>query len=69
VDDEEVGMSDSTDAPEESEDEIRRKFREALNRKKAKGDAAPRGHLSAGQGVGPASNDKSQRQFRRKSGG
>jgi hypothetical protein len=68
-------MSDSTEQgqgahdSQESEDETRRRFREALDRKKAKGDAARRGHLSAGQGVGPASNDKSQRQFRRKSGG
>jgi hypothetical protein len=62
-------MAEGTDQPEGTEDEVHRKFREALERKKAKGKDSPRGHLSAGQGVGPASNDKSQRQFRRKSGG
>ena len=63
-------MADTDDQqPDSSEDEVHRKFREALERKKAKGQSAQRGHLSAGQGVGPASNDKSQRQFRRKSGG
>jgi uncharacterized protein DUF5302 len=55
--------------PDGTEDEVRRKFREALEQKRAKGRSADRGQRSAAQGVGPASNDKSQRQFRRKSGG
>jgi hypothetical protein len=49
------------------EDELHRKFREALDRKKAERHDA-HGAGAQGKGVGPAFNDKRQRQFRRKSG-
>jgi len=54
------------DAP--ADDPMHQQFRAALQRKKAghqhPGDAPP-----GGRGAGPHSNDKRQRQFRRKSGG
>jgi hypothetical protein len=62
-------MSESVEQPASSEDDLHRKFREALQRKQAKGNTAHGSSQSAGKGVGPASNDKHQRQFRRKSGG
>jgi uncharacterized protein DUF5302 len=62
-------MSESVEQPASSEDDLHRKFREALERKQAKGKAAHGSRQNGGQGVGPSSNDKHQRQFRRKSGG
>jgi hypothetical protein len=52
---------------EKDEDELHRKFREALERKKAERHEA-HGLGAQSTGVGPAFNDKRQRQFRRKSG-
>jgi adenylosuccinate synthase len=49
------------------EDDLHRKFREALERKKAERHDS-HGPGAQGKGVGPAFNDKRQRQFRRKSG-
>lgn len=63
--------SDGTQAegtqPDRTEDEAHRKFREALEKKK-------QGHHATAEaakdtGVGAASNTKTTRQFRRKSGG
>ena len=51
------------------QDDVRRRFREALERKQAKGAETGRSPGAAGKGAGPASNEKRQRQFRRKSGG
>ena len=51
-------------------DDVRRRFREALERKQGKGST--RGQATAdggGKTVGPSTNEKRQRQFRRKSGG
>lgn len=62
-------MTDQPRQPAASEDDLHRRFREALERKQAKG-GDPHGKAGGGgKGVGPASNDKRQRQFRRKSGG
>jgi hypothetical protein len=64
----------STDAapePEASEEEIKRKFREALERKRAMhtdGNAA-RGGKDAGKVHGARGLARSRRSFRRKSGG
>jgi hypothetical protein len=63
-------MADVPEKPAKDEDEVHRKFREALERKAAArtGSRGP-GQRGGSSGVGPASNDKSTRQFRRKSGG
>jgi adenylosuccinate synthase len=60
--------ADSTsDAGAEESEDLRERFRAALDRKKsARHD--PHGDGTSARGVGPASNDKRQRQFRRKSG-
>jgi Family of unknown function (DUF5302) len=52
-----------------ADDDLHRKFREALERKKA-GSARRDGedHRDSG-GIRAASNDKQRREFRRKSGG
>lgn len=60
---------DTPPAPtSEVEDEMRRRFKEALAHKSGTSGAQNRGHES---GHGPAlrSNDKRQRTFRRKAGG
>lgn len=65
-------MADSAPEPEEAEDEVKRKFREALERKRGShSDAGSAGgskdpNKIHGGAHGPA---KSQRTFRRKSGG
>jgi hypothetical protein len=53
--------------PAEPEDEQHRKFREALERKRAAEHEAPV-HAARNKGVGEAHNDHNRRQFRRKSG-
>ena len=53
--------------PADHEDEQHRKFREALERKKAAAHEAPV-HASANKGVGEAHNDRTRREFRRKAG-
>ena len=67
--DEEVAMPDAPkpDPQPDHEDEQHRKFREALERKKA---AAKGGPLPANrnEGVHEAHNDHTRREFRRKSG-
>jgi hypothetical protein len=60
-------MSSSEDAPNNQDDETRRKFREALERKKSSGGGHA-GPQAGNTGGLKASNDKVQRQFRRKSG-
>lgn len=51
----------------DNEDEQHRKFREALERKKAAAHEAPV-HAPRNQGKGEAHNDHARREFRRKSG-
>jgi len=62
-------VSDTEDQPQSAEDEVHRKFREALERKQAKSSDAQGGQAGSGRSIGPSSNDKTKRQFRRKSGG
>jgi hypothetical protein len=64
-------MTDAALEPEGSEDEIKRKFREALERKQAKNtDAnAGRGGKDAGKVHGARGLARSRRSFRRKTGG
>ena len=50
------------------DDEMRRRYREALERKRAGGSAAATGH-GADKAAAPASNDKVKRTFRRRAGG
>jgi hypothetical protein len=52
-----------------AEDETQRKFREALERKKARDKAAHGEDHLGGRALGLSTNDKTKRQFRRKSGG
>jgi hypothetical protein len=68
---EEVCMTDAAPEPEASEEEIKRKFREALERKRAMhadGNAA-RGGKDAGKIHGAGGLARSRRSFRRKTGG
>lgn len=51
------------------EDDVRRRMREALDAKAAKQKRAQGEDHLGGSNLGPATNDKHQRQFRRKSGG
>jgi Family of unknown function (DUF5302) len=59
----------ATPKPEAVEDETQRKFREALERKKAKDKAGHGEDHLGGRALGQSNNDKTKRQFRRKSGG
>jgi uncharacterized protein DUF5302 len=60
-------MADKPSKPD-AEDDLHRKFREALAKKNKQNDDHP-GVSAKREGVGDARNDKHQRQFRRKSGG
>lgn len=51
-----------------AEDDLRRRYREALERKRAGGSAAATGH-GADRANTPTSNDKVKRTFRRRAGG
>lgn len=57
--------ADKADKPE-TDDDLHKKFREALDRKKSNDDHP--GVTARKTGVGDSHNDKVQRQFRRKSG-
>ena len=64
-------MTDTTPEPEDSEEESKRKFREALERKRAK-DADPAAAgvgKNAGKVHGARGLARSRRSFRRKTGG
>lgn len=62
-------MPDKTSKPAAAEDETQRKFREALERKQAKDKAGHGEEHLGGRNIGLSTNDKTKRQFRRKSGG
>jgi hypothetical protein len=62
-------MTDAAPEPEGSEEEIKRKFREALERKRAKYANAARGGKDAGKVHGARGPARSRRSFRRKTGG
>jgi hypothetical protein len=61
-----VAADDKT--KETPDDETRRRFEEALARKRGRGASSGSPH-EPGRGVVPQSNTKRQRTFRRKSGG
>ena len=54
--------------PAKAENDVQRRMREALEAKQARDRAAHGEDHLGGRNVGPATNDKKQRQFRRKSG-
>jgi hypothetical protein len=58
-----------TAKPAPVEDETQRKFREALERKKARDKEGHGEDHLGGRALGLSTNDKTKRQFRRKSGG
>jgi hypothetical protein len=61
--------ADETESPKASADEeLRLRYREALERKRAGGSAAATGH-GADRPNAPTSNDKVKRTFRRRAGG
>jgi hypothetical protein len=62
-----VSMTEPDEATNSQDDETRRKFREALERKKASGGTHA-GPQAEGKSNVKGSSDKVQRQFRRKSG-
>jgi hypothetical protein len=62
-------MADKPSKPANAEDETQRRFREALERKQAKDKAAHGEEHLGGRNLGASNNDKTKRQFRRKSGG
>lgn len=51
-----------------AENDVQRRMREALETKTARNKAAHGEDHLGGRNVGPSTNDKTQRQFRRKSG-
>ncbi|WP_141576431.1 DUF5302 domain-containing protein [Actinomadura sp. WMMA1423] len=62
-------MTDSAGAPEDGEDEVKRRFREALDRKRgAAAKNAGAGGRSGSKVRGTHERADHQRQFRRKSG-
>ena len=71
------GTDEQIPAPAPAEDELKRRFREALERKNSGGPAGSRGENGTdtdNDNSGPKTHDghspaKSQRTFRRKSGG
>jgi hypothetical protein len=61
------GGSGGGKAPK-GESDVQKKMREALEAKQARAKTAQGEDHKGAHGVGPAHNDKTQRQFRRKSG-
>lgn len=63
-----TGSKGSGGSAPKGENDVQKRMREALEAKQAKAKAAHGEDHKGGHGVGPAHNDKTQRQFRRKSG-
>ena len=63
------GAAPVTSAANPDEDETKRRYREALERKKNKGTGSAAGSGEASKSGGATQNSKTQRMFRRKSGG
>jgi hypothetical protein len=60
---------EAAEAPTDDAQEMRRRYREALERKRGGDPGTAAGRRSGGPGgVGPSSGGRSQRMFRRKSG-
>ena len=58
----------TTATPDTADEDLRRRYLEALERKRAGGSAAATGH-GADRPNAPTSNDKVKRTFRRRAGG
>ena len=63
------GDASVTNAANPDEDETKRRYREALERKKSKGAGSAAGSGDVSKSGGATQNSKTQRMFRRKSGG
>ncbi len=61
-------MTDKKSKPTSSEDDLHRKFREALKRKKRSPHATPESEPGHREGTGPATADVQRKEFRRKTG-
>jgi hypothetical protein len=61
-------VTKTTATTDTADDDLRRRYREALERKRAGGSAAATGH-GADRATAPTSNDKVKRTFRRRAGG
>jgi hypothetical protein len=61
-------VTETTATTDTADDDLRRRYREALERKRAGGSAAATGH-GADRAAAPTSNDKVKRTFRRRAGG
>ncbi|HYJ70654.1 MAG TPA: DUF5302 domain-containing protein [Nocardioidaceae bacterium] len=62
-------MTDKPSKPTPSdEDELHRKFREALDRKKGSRKRTPESEPGHSEGTGPANADVARKEFRRKTG-
>ena len=61
-------MADESGEPQDGEDDVKRRFREALERKRAAGGGNGAGARSGGKVRGAHERADHQRQFRRKSG-
>jgi uncharacterized protein DUF5302 len=64
----EVMMTDKKSKPTSSEDDLHRKFREALKRKKRSAHETPESEPGHSEGTGPATSDVQRKEFRRKTG-
>lgn len=62
-------MASKPESAKKPEDDTRRRFREALERKKSKPIEAHEGIEGGGKSSATTASEKSQRMFRRKSGG
>lgn len=61
-------MTDKQAKSTSSEDELHKKFREALKRKKRTSHETPASEPGHSDGTGPADADVSRKEFRRKTG-
>jgi hypothetical protein len=63
-----AGSSGGGGKAPKGESDVQKRMREALEAKQARSKSVQGEDHKGGHGVGPATNDKTQRQFRRKSG-
>jgi len=61
-------MTDKQDKPTSSDDDLHKKFREALKRKKRAPHETPESEPGHREGTGPAHADVQRKEFRRKTG-
>ncbi|MGH3455566.1 MAG: DUF5302 domain-containing protein [Nocardioidaceae bacterium] len=61
-------MTDKKSRPASSDDDLHRKFREALRRKQRSPHRTPESEPGHSDGTGPAAADVQRKEFRRKTG-